>query len=181
MTFITLRTNEGDDPQPLLAWDTIFDTTGLGDYALAGADETLNRGGLRAKAGIATAVELALFTDARCPDGHPLSRFVDEGDRRGWWGNSVDERADLGEQELGSLLWLLERAALTPDVARWAESLSADALAPLLKQGAVARIVTAAEVPASGNRLNLAISLYARDGSKIYDRKFEDLWRQAAT
>lgn len=174
---IEIRINEGADPQPYLAWDTVWDQKAQeGDWALAGPGESLNRGGLRAIAGLETAVELALFTDRRCPADHPLARYAD-GDLRGWWGNSIDQRADLGEVELGSLLWLLERAALTDDIVRWAKSLAEDALAPLIAQGAAAKMTVIAE-RVEGSRLNLGISLFARDGASVYARKFEILWQQ---
>lgn len=177
MTAITIRANEGADAQPYLAWDTVFDNQALGDWALAGPGEKLNRGGLQAKAGLATAVELALFSDRRCPPDHPLAKLADDGDLGGWWGNSVDLRADLGEAELGSLLWLLERAALTDDIVRWAQALAEEALAPIVVQGAAAKIEVTAE-RAGGSRLNLWVNLFARDGSAIYSRKFEILWQQ---
>lgn len=174
---IEIRINEGADPQPYLAWDTVWDAqTQQGDWAIAGAGEKLNRGGLRATAGLQTAVELALFTDRRCPADHPLAKYAD-GDLRGWWGNSIDERADLGEAELGSLLWLLERAPLTDDIVRWSKALAEEALAPLIVQGAAAKMAIAAE-RVGGSRLNLGVSLYGHDGASVYARKFEILWEQ---
>jgi phage gp46-like protein len=175
---VTFRVDEGCRPQTPLPWDTIWSArTGQGDWALAGPDETLNRGGLRAKAAIATAVELALFTDRRCPPDHPLARLVD-GDSRGWWGNGVDLREDQGEAELGSLLWLLEQAPLTEDSARWAKAMAEEALAPLIAQGAAARIEVTAQARREQSRLDIAIAVYARDGARIYDRKFDLLWQQ---
>ena len=173
-----VRIEEGCEPQSHLPWDTVWDPkTGQGDWALAGSDETLNRGGLRAKAAIATAIELALFTDRRCPPEHPLAGLID-GDARGWWGNSIDVREDQGEAELGSLLWLLERAPLTDDSARWAQAMAEEALAPIVEQGAAARIVVTTEARRAQSRLDIAVAVYARDGSRIYDRKYDLLWQQ---
>lgn len=178
MVEITIRTDEGCAPAVQLTWDTVWDSkSGTGDWALASAAEKNNRGGLQAKAGLATSVELALFTDKRCPDDHPLRRFADR-DPRGWWGDAVDVREDLGEQELGSLLWLLERAVATDETARWARSFAIDALAPLKAQGAVAKIEVLSEVV--DKRINLAVLLYARDGSIVFDRKYDLLWQQVA-
>jgi phage gp46-like protein len=175
---VTFRVSEGCEPRSHLPWDTVWDAkTGQGDWALAGPSETLNRGGLRAKAAIASAVELALFTDRRCPSDHPLARLID-GDARGWWGNGVDLREDLGETELGSLLWLLEQAPLTDDSARWAKAMAEEALAPLVAQGAAARIEVTTETRRDQSRLDIAVAVYARDGARIYDRKFDLLWQQ---
>jgi phage gp46-like protein len=175
---INLRANEGCAAQPNLLWDTVWDpAAGLGDWAVAGASETLNRGGLQATRALETAVILCLFTDRFCPPDHPLAKFADD-DRRGWWGDGIDVRADLGETPLGSLLWLLERAIVDDNMARWAESLALDALSPLIAQGAAARATAQAEAHVTRNRMDLSVQLYGRDGTKIYDRRFDDIWRQ---
>lgn len=177
---VAFRVNEGCEPQTHLAWDTIWNAkTGLGDWGYAGFSTSGNAGGLQAEAAIATAVELALFTDKRCPVDHPLAKFLD-GDQRGWWGNSVDLRDDLGESELGSLLWLLERAPLTDEVLRWAQAEAQAALAPLIAQGVAVRVDVQAEADKARNRLNLAVALYGRDGKAVHARKFDLLWQQVA-
>ncbi|SHO65809.1 Mu-like prophage protein gp46 [Pseudoxanthobacter soli DSM 19599] len=135
-----------------------------------------NPGGLRADAAIETAVILALFTDRRVPEGHPLATGID--DRRGWWGDGVDVRADLGEGEIGSLLWLLERQTVSDEMAAWARTLAAEALAPLISQGVAVRVDTSAEARPAERTILLAVTLYGRDGSKVYDRRFELLWQQ---
>lgn len=179
MAAIRVRIAEGDQPQPLLLWDSIWNPDlGFADWALAEPDETQNRGGLRAKAALATAVVDALFTDVRCPDDHPL-RYLAGDDLRGWWGDGIDVRTDLGEAPLGSLLWLLERAPLTFEiVSLWAPRLAEDALAPLLAQGAVVRIETEAIGDELRSRLDLFVRLYGRDGQKIYDQRFDAVWSQ---
>ena len=127
MTDVLIRENEGCDPDPHLLWDSRWSPAdGVADWRLAGIDETLNRGGLAAKAGLETAAILCLFTDRRVPPTHPLAYLAD-GDPRGWWGDGVDVRTDLGEAPLGSFLWLLERAPLTVQgqpVTRWAEQMA---------------------------------------------------------
>ena len=173
-----IRSDEGCAEQPQLLWDTVWDPqAGGADWALAEPDERQNAGGLRAKAALYTAVILALFTDARVPENHPL-RYLAGDDPRGWWGDGVDVRGDLGEEPLGSLLWLLERAPLTAQMVRWAETLATDALGPLLRQQAAVR----AEVDATGKEgqgsLELLVRLYGRDGTKVYDRRFEIIWTQ---
>lgn len=174
---ILIRDNEATRPEPYLLWDSIFDrASGVADWALAG-NAPLNAGGLVAAAGIETAVTLCLFSDARMPPAHPLSYLVADGDLRGWWGDAIDVRVDLGEAPLGSLLWVLRRAPLTPQIVRWAQTFALQALAPLQTQRAVARINCAASV--NGNdALTLDVSLYGRDGAKVYDRAFDPLWAQ---
>lgn len=172
---ILIRTDEACQPDPFLLWDTIA-SGGAFDWALAGTVAG-NAGGLAAAAALDTAVTLALFTDKRLPDAHPLGYLLAGGDRRGWWGDGVDVRTDLGEAELGSLLWLLKRAPLTAQIAMWARTLALDALAPLQQQGAVVRIDATATIMRR-DMLALQVTMYGRDGSKAYDRKFDLLWTQ---
>lgn len=181
MTQLRVRIGEGEKAQPNLLWDSVWDKDiGSADWALAGADEAQNRGGLRAKAALHTAIVLALFSDRRIPDQHPLRKYVTGDDPRGWWGNSVDVRADLGEEELGSLLWVFARAVLTDAVRLEVEAEARAALHCLIKQGAASRIDIKAIAEQAFNRCDLIVQIYGRDGTLTYDTKFEDLWRQAA-
>jgi phage gp46-like protein len=174
-----IRASEGCKEQPILVWDTVWDElTGYGDWAYAPASEAYNNGGLQAEAALQSAVILCLFTDRRCPEGHPLSYLVENDDPRGWWGDAVDVRADMGEAPMGSLLWLLARAQATPDIALWAQTFALEALAPLIGQQAVAR-VDAQAVLVAPSRINLFVQLYGRDGQSVYARRFDDLWREA--
>lgn len=182
MDTLRVRINEGEQKQPNLLWDTAwYPPAGIGDWALANADEQQNRGGLRAKAALQTAIILALFTDRRIPDRHPLKRFLSaDADPRGWWGDGVDVRADLSEVEMGSLLWVFERSTLTEEVRRLVEAETLQALSPLIAQGVAARIEAQASAVPAVNRVDLAVQVYGRDGAVIYDHRFEDIWRQAA-
>lgn len=174
---IIIRADEGCGPDPFLLWDSVWSPAdGSADWAMAGADEPHNRGGLQASAALATAVTLALFSDRRVPADHPLAWLAD-GDPRGWWGDDASLRVD-GEPELGSHLWLLERAPLTDEYGRWAEVFAQEALAPLLAAGAVVRVEAEATVHEIKNRLELLVRLYGRDGASVYDRKFDLVWDQ---
>jgi phage gp46-like protein len=180
MADFDLRVAEGCEPDQNLLWDTVWDAkAGCGNWAVTPAGAATNRGGLKATAALETAVIISLWTDRACPKDHPLYRYAD-GDPRGWWGDGMDVRADLGEAPLGSLLWLLERSAIdevaTP---RWAQSFALDALAWMVDQRVAARIEAQASVSKSPNRLDLAVQIYGQDGGKIYDRRFEDVWAQA--
>ncbi|PPQ42173.1 phage GP46 family protein [Rhodopseudomonas palustris] len=182
MAKLQVRIGESSDAQPNLGWDTIWSPWGgCGDWAIAGADEPQNRGGLRAKAALHTAVIIQLFTDRRIEDDHPLRYLVQGDDPRGWWGDGVDVRADLHETELGSLLWVFERAPLTEEIRQWVERLALEALQPLIDQGAAAKIKAQAVAQFALNRCDLAVQIYGRDGARVYDQRFEDIWRQSVT
>lgn len=176
-----LRSNDGCAPQPVLTWDSVWDpASGTADWAYAGAAENDNIGGLQAQHAIETAVILSLFTDRRCPDGHPLAWLIEDGDLRGWWGDGVDLRDDLGETPTGSLLWLLTRATATPANANWARLFALEALQPMIDGREVARVDVQTELPSPG-RLYLAVQIYGRDGARVYDRRFDDIWAQRLT
>ena len=182
MASLRVRIDEGSDDQPILLWDSIWSPRdGMADWAIAGADEPQNRGGLRSKAALHTAIILALFTDRRMPDDHPLRYLIDDGDSRGWFGDGVDIREDLFEAEMGSLLWIFERAPLTEDIRKWVESLAIEALMPLIKQGVAARIEAQAIAQFAANRVDLAVQVYGRDGAQTYNQRFDDIWQQATT
>jgi phage gp46-like protein len=164
-------------PTAYLLWDTIWNaTTQSGDWALAGPAEFGNPGGLAATRPIETAILLALFTDRRCPDDHPLAWLIEDGDPRGWWGDGVDLRADLGETPMGSLLWLLERATATADNARWARAFAEEALAPLVAAGLFASVAVDAQAYPARAAIVLAIDVVGRDGRKAYANQFDVLW-----
>jgi phage gp46-like protein len=178
---LRVRIDEGEQPQPTLFWDSRWEPwRGQADWAMAGADEPQNRGGLSAKAALHTAVVLSLFTDKRISKDHPLFYLVEDGDPRGWFGDGVDVRADLHEDEMGSLLWVFERAHLNETIRRWVENVTYEALVPLINQGAAVRVDVQAEAQFAINRVNLGVQIYGRDGSKMYDYKFEDIWAQTA-
>jgi phage gp46-like protein len=183
MADVVIRAAEGCDEDVNALWDSVWSTAdGIADWALADPDERSNRGGLRSKAGIETAVVLALFTDKRIDPDHPLY-FLADGDARGYWGDGIDVRADLNEGPLGSFLWLLERAPLTIrniSAARWAEQFATEALMPLQTQGVVVRMEIAATTNELESRLELVVRLFGRDGNRVFDRKFDVLWNQVA-
>lgn len=182
MTSLRVRIDEGSDSQPMLLWDSVWSPPqGMADWAIADASEPQNRGGLRSKQALHTAIILALFTDRRMPDDHPLKYLIDDGDPRGWFGDAVDIRADLFEDEMGSLLWIFERAQLTEDIRKWVEALALEALAPLIRQGVAVRIDAHAAAQLAAGRVDLAIQVYGRDGKQTYDYRFDDIWQQTTS
>ncbi|VFU07943.1 phage GP46 family protein [Methylocella tundrae] len=178
MSDIVIRPDPACSDNGLFGWDSVYnETTGCADWSLSGPqDAPSNLGGLQNIAALSTFVVIALFTDQACPPGHPLEQYAD-GDPRGWWGDGLLED---GEVAMGSLLWLLERSVATETTRRYAEVFALAALQPLLDASAAADIAASASILPQGNGIFLDIALYGQDGSKIYDRRFEMSWRQAA-
>lgn len=180
---IRYRDTEACERQPQLAWDTIWvqrldASGGFGDWVLAGpGDQPESRGGLRAEAALHTATLLQLFTDARAPAEAALP--TDDGDRRGWWGDSIRLEGEP-DVPLGSLIWLdVERAVLNEATASRVKARAADALAVLAQQGAVARTEIETDVRRENGFLGLRVAHFGHDGRQIYDQRFAVLWTQA--
>lgn len=157
-------------------WDTIWSAEfSEGDWALADPDGSLGlRGGLKADAGLGTAIILALFTDKRAPE----SARLDDGDRRGWFGDRIDVRADLGETDLGSWIWLYERSALTDDLPQLIQDAAVEALEPIRLQGAVARFDIVVEMFRPEERIDLEVDAFSQDGTQVFSQRFALLWDQ---
>ncbi len=173
---VLIRQNEACQPDPFLLWDSTWNkAAAIADWALAG-NAPLNSGGLAATAALETAVVLCLFSDQAMPANHPLASYVRDCDPRGWWGDGVDVRADLGEAPLGSLLWMLWNMPLNL-AAQWAPPLAQQALAPLQTQGAVVEIDCSAEIT-SLNGLTLSVNLFGEKGALVYSGKFNLVWQQ---
>lgn len=180
MDGVTIRVNEGADRDLLLSWDSIWNVEeSIADWALAGVTAG-NAGGLRAEQALATAVIVALFTDRRIAPDHPCYWLAD-GDPRGYFGDGVDVRVDLGETALGSYLWLLERAPLTINglsAEVWARQFALEALMPLQQMGVVTRIEAEATARPFQSRLELLVRLFGADGQMTFDRMFDVVWNQ---
>lgn len=149
----------------------------VGDFRVA-ASPAEGAGGLVARNPLLTAVILCLFTDARVEDYEIDAGRA--GDRRGWPGDGFDLDSAAGEGPLGSKLWLLRRMDLTTQTALWAQAEAKRALQQLVTQGAAAKVEATATPDFEGDRMQLAIGLYARDGARIFSEQFDLLWRLAA-
>lgn len=182
MAEIRYRDAEGCEPEPLLAWDTVWvqrldAAGGYGDWMMAGpGDQPESRGGLRAEAALHTATLLQLFTDRRAEDSDILPS--DDGNRRGWWGDSI--RLD-GEPDhpLGSRLWMLARGRLNEQTRRLAEDYAIEALDVLRTQGAVARTDVTATIDRTRDAILIEVVHFGIDGSRVYQQQFGVVWTQA--
>ncbi|MGV2049010.1 phage GP46 family protein [Agrobacterium sp. 22-209-1] len=152
---------------PDLGWDGL-----VGDLVLNPPDHPNAPGDFRAEQGLATQVLIHLMTDRRVEE----SELRDGEENRGWFGDSFD-RMD-GEDLLGSRWWLLRRRSLYDGIETDAQDYALEALQPLIDQGAVTRVDAVATVDRSANTLECVVTLYGKDGARIYQRKFENLWRQ---
>lgn len=166
MRIIPLSSEREPALTPDLVWDGM-----LADLALAEHGEVSNRGGLRAREQLKTAVIIALLSDARA-----WPEELRDGDiNRGWPGDTFD-LAD-GETAIGSKLWLLARRTVdTVEVPRLAELYAIEALQPLIDQGAAAKASATATGDPARNRLTLDVTLTDKDGALIVAEKFRVLW-----
>ena len=113
---------------------------------------------------IETAVLISLFSDRLAAEDD----VTDDGDRRGWWGDSGDDVL------LGSRLWLLNRSPLSRTVARKAEVYAEEALAWLISDGVLSSVSASGRI-VWPDRLYLTIQLFRQDSSK-QEYKFKWLW-----
>jgi phage gp46-like protein len=152
-------------------WDTIWtaDQYGTkGDWDLADpTTELSNVGGLADKDPLATAIIIALFTDA--PEAPPklsdrtsllqqtasVATDIDAMQPPPWHGNLFN--VEPGEEVLGSQLWRLSRSTLSDYNARLAVRYAADALQVLVRKGWVSHFNIHSEVDKQNNRINLYI------------------------
>jgi phage gp46-like protein len=164
----------GAQQEPQLSPDIIWDGI-MGDLALAENGEPGNRGGLRARAQLETAVLICLMTDGRAEQEELRTEDIN----RGWPGDSFDLDRDAGEQPIGSKLWLLTRSTVDAiETPRRAEAYALEALQTLIDQGAAASAMAKATADPARNRLDLAITLTDRAGQTIVAPNYAILWDQ---
>lgn len=157
---------------PLLPWDTVWDNA-CGDWQMDGVE-------LWDDAQLHTAIVLCLFTDRRARDDDQLPG--DDDDRRGWFGDYADVRDDLFERELGSHLWLYERAILNEQTRLAIEGTAREALQVLVDQGLAASFSVEASVDSyPSGKLDLTIQVFSQDGTLTYDQRFSRIWDQTVS
>lgn len=130
-----------------------------------GADITVENGDLFPDNGLASAVLISLFTDARAPSEDSLPGG--ENSKRGWWG-------DMNQRSTGSLLWLIQREKTLQEVAARAKEYSENSLDWMLEQGIAGTIaVEATIIKPQSLQIKIRIS---RGNSKQYSY----LWAEVA-
>ncbi|POG01133.1 hypothetical protein BGP84_00520 [Pseudomonas putida] len=113
------------------------------------------------------AVTISLFTWRRAG----ADDVLDDGDRKGWWGDSVPTTP--GDQ-IGSWLWLLQRRTITPDTLRDAQGYAEEALRWMTDDEIVTAVTVAVERQ-DINRVNLQVLLTESNGETL-QLAFEDIW-----
>ena len=93
-----------------------------------------------------------------------------DGDRRGWWGDSVLANPDDRD---GAHLWRLARRRLSEGTVREAEQSAREALAWLVDDAVAQSVQVSAHVSAN-DRIDLAITLQRPEGVERY--RLADLW-----
>lgn len=133
-----------------------------------GADIEISNGDITQDNGLATAVLISLFSDQRAPDESLLPDG--ETNKRGWWG-------DLDIDKTGSLLWLINREKMLPEVAQKAKEYCESALQWLIDEN-ICSTVTVISTLIRPQSLQIKIKLnkgaatqysYLWDAVKLYE------------
>ncbi|MCM0018496.1 MAG: phage GP46 family protein [Tagaea sp.] len=159
------------------------------DIAIAFDGETLTsdwlvaNGDLSTDRGLASAVIVSLFSDARALPGDRLpeepappwdqvGQRAPFANRRGFWGDAIKppQVAAGARHVTGSRLWLLEREKILPETLARAEAYAREALAWLLDDGVARRIDVAASV-VRGDWLALHVRIWQPGGLA-----FQKIW-----
>jgi len=115
----------------------------MSDIALSPIDDCFDllvqNGDLKGDEGLETAVAISIFTDRRITDDELPDL---ETDKRGWWG---DMFPDEPNDQIGSRLWLIDRAKRTSETLRRFEELIEEALNWMIEDGVTDSIDVNAE------------------------------------
>jgi phage gp46-like protein len=137
------------------------------------------RGTLDETQELATAVKIALGTDALASLTDILPGLEDDTDRRGFWGD-LDATLLFDGWPIGSLLWLLRRSAIRPleaqegsTLAR-AETYTYEALRPFLDRRICSRIEVQAD-RVGINQIAVQVVMY-RGPLPAISLQFQSLW-----
>lgn len=88
-----------------------------------------NKDEIELEEGLETAVAMSLWTNKRVDLSQQPRLMVD---RMGWWG---DQTSDIEGDEIGSRLWLLDRAKVTTENLRRSENYSLECLQWMIDDG----------------------------------------------
>lgn len=138
---------------------------------LAKGDIAYQNGDLIREEGLETAVMISLFTDRRANEDDPVD---DINDLRGWWGDQLTENE---EDQIGSRLWLLNRAKTTAETYVKAREYILEALQWMINDEVAVKIdiniTKTGELP--NYILGAILKIYKVDGT-IEVIKFDNLW-----
>ncbi|PKP89692.1 MAG: hypothetical protein CVT77_17235 [Alphaproteobacteria bacterium HGW-Alphaproteobacteria-16] len=148
------------------------------DPASWSADLVLDGGALATDNGLASALVVSLFSDARARADDPLPQ--PGSDPRGWWGDAFN--ADPADR-IGSRFWLLTRAKLTEDTAVRARDILREALDWLVADGVASavEVTTALHRPTAvrpSGALAITVQIQRPDGPAR--QRFDFLWDATA-
>jgi phage gp46-like protein len=154
-------------PDEILDIKLTFDKD-LGEFDISFEDNDLVTHG-----GLETMVIISMFSDKRAPDGAALPDPLNT-DRRGWWG---DETAEKENDEIGSLLWLLDRSKTTEQNLLAAKTYVEEALQWMIDEGIAAKINVMTERGGviGNDRLEIKVEIIRRDGEKVA-MEFKEAW-----
>lgn len=123
---------------------------------------------------IETAVYISLFTDQRARVDHRLPGMPQNTeDLRGWWGDLADDRTD---DQIGSLLWLLEREVNVQEVISKGQSYAEEALQWMIQDGLVKRVAVESYA-LTQNVLLIEVVIWKNNGERI-PLSYEYAWRE---
>lgn len=144
----------------------------LFDPLTLSADIAITGGRLQTDPGLTTAVLVSLFTDRRAEPDDPVDPLADDGDRRGWIGDLLEEPGE----RWGSRLWLLRRAKLTEETRLLAEQYAAESLEWATAKGVADRVdIVATIVPPEA--ISLCVEMH-RGANPL--ARWDFIWRAQA-
>lgn len=140
-------------------------------------------GGLDQTQELATALIVALGTDALADVDDELPGLPPDDDRRGWWAD-LDAQAIWSGWPIGSRLWLLERGKITDSgyrkgstLAR-AERYTREALQPFIDNRLCSRVdVTVTRNTQNYSRIDVLVVVY-RGPTPSIELRFDALWEE---
>lgn len=131
-------------------------------------DLCLDGGNLATDDGLATAVQISIFCDARIDAAEAQAQGID--DRRGYWADVFSQSGPWG-----SSLWAARRAGVSSETARIVEERARDALQWLVQAGAAARITTTGIAVTGRDSPYIALTVSVRRPPEIAAR-YGALW-----
>ena len=143
-------------------------------------------GGLDESDELASALIVALATDALALPDDELPGLEPDDNRRGWWADA-DAAEVWGGWPIGSRLWLLERGKITDINYRKgstlirAENYTIEALRPFIDQRICSEIVVKATRNAENySRIDVEVMVY-RGPKQTIQLLFDSLWQEEIT